>query len=102
MADCEAGYVVVDVWKVKPGKEAETRKVLSNAKREFSSYPGIVSIHYALVDGDPTRYLVVFRYRDHQTRAEFVSTELLKSTMTRLSELWDLDGVFFEGPAAAL
>jgi heme-degrading monooxygenase HmoA len=103
MSLCEqAGYVVVDVWRVKPGKEDAIRSVLATAQRQFSEFPGIVSIDYALVDGDPSRYLVVFRYRDQQAREEFVATSELKETMNRLRDYWDLDGIFFRGPAAPL
>lgn len=30
-----AGFVVVDIWKVKPGKQEELRAILAEAGRQF-------------------------------------------------------------------
>ena len=49
---------------VKPGKEAEIASVLAEIRQRFLTVPGIVSVDFAHIDGDPGRYLVVFRYRD--------------------------------------
>jgi quinol monooxygenase YgiN len=97
MTDSDAGFVVVDVWRVKPGKEDETRATLATARRKFIQVPGVVSVDYAVVDGAPDKYLVIFRYEDRASREEFVATDELRSTMARLAELWDLDDVFVMG-----
>jgi len=100
MPSLDAGYVVVDLWRAKPGKEDELKRVLTQARRRFRAYPGIISVDYAHLDGDESRYLVVFRYTDQQTREAFVSTDDLKSTMARLSQLWALEGPVYKGAAA--
>lgn len=92
MAEQDVGYVVVDTWRVKPGREEEIATVLDGARRRFLTVPGIVSVDFAHIDGDASRYLVVFRYPDAAAREAFVSTEDLKATMARLRELWDFDG----------
>jgi quinol monooxygenase YgiN len=97
MTGQDAGYVVVDTWRVKPGKEAEIIPILAEARRRFLAVPGVLSVDYARVDGDPGRILVVFRYADKATREAFVATEDLKATMTRLSAFWDFDGTAIHG-----
>jgi quinol monooxygenase YgiN len=92
MNDQSAGFVVVDVWRVKAGKENAIRQVLADAHRRFLRRPEILSVDYCLVDGEPDRYLVVFRYTDESARESFIQSEDLRTTMETLSELWDLDG----------
>jgi quinol monooxygenase YgiN len=98
----QAGYAVVDVWKVKPGKEDPIREVLADARDRFSAHPDVLSVDYCLVDGDPSRYLVIFRYTSEEAREKFVASADLKSTMTTLSQYWDLDNVYVKGPSAEL
>jgi quinol monooxygenase YgiN len=93
MAEHEVGFVVVDTWRVKPGKAAEIAALLAEIRQRFLTVPGIVSVDFAHIDGDPSHYLVVFRYTDMAAREAFVSTEDLQSTMARLRELWDFDGI---------
>jgi quinol monooxygenase YgiN len=97
MAEQDVGYVVVDTWRVKPGKEGEIAAVLAEVRQRFLTAPGVVSIDFAHIEGDPGRYLVVFRYRDAAAREAFVATDDLKATMTRLRELWDFDGTSHRG-----
>ena len=52
MPSLDAGYVVVDLWRAKPGKEDELKRVLTQARRRFRAYPGIISVDYAHLDGD--------------------------------------------------
>lgn len=99
MGEREVGYVVVDTWRVKPGKEVEIAPVLDEARQRFLTAPGIVSIDFARIDNDPRRYLVVFRYTDAAAREAFVGTEDLKATMARLRELWDFDGTSHQAVA---
>lgn len=98
----QAGFVVVDVWKVKPGKEQAIRPVLARAQVEFSSHPEILSVDYCLAGGEQDRYLVVFRYTSEAAREAFVNTETLRTTMETLTEYWELDDVFVKGPSAKL
>jgi heme-degrading monooxygenase HmoA len=98
----EAGFVVVDIWKVKPGKHSEVEKVLGEAGSMFRKIDGVLSVDYTLLVDDPDRYLVVFRYRDADTRKQFVATEALTSTMSRLRELWDLESPIYQGVATGL
>jgi quinol monooxygenase YgiN len=97
MADQAAGYVVVDTWQIRPGKEAEILSVLDEIRQRFRAVPGIVSVDFAHFDGDASRILVVFRYADAAARAAFVATDDLKATMTRLSEFWEFDGIAIRG-----
>lgn len=101
-SESSAGYLVVDVWRVKPGKEEAIKPVLARARREFSEHPEILSVDYCLVDGKPDRYLVVFRYTSETAREAFVASEQLIDTMSTLRDYWDLDDIYVKGPAAPL
>ena len=90
-------FVVVDIWRVKPGKRDEVRQLLTNAGQLFRSRPGVLSVDFTLLDNDPDRYLVVFRYVDADARETFVQTDELKSVMTRLTELWDVESPIYKG-----
>jgi quinol monooxygenase YgiN len=90
-------YVVVDIWRVKPGKHVELRQVLTESGSLFRAMPGVLSVDYTLLDNDPDRYLVVFRYVDAAAREAFVATDALTSTMTRLDDLWDLESPVYKG-----
>lgn len=102
MRDEIAGFVVVDTWNVKPGKEQEIKPVLAKAHREFSAHPEILSVDYCLVDGRPDQYLVIFRYTSEEARERFVASQELTSTMETLRKYWDLGNVYVKGPAADL
>jgi len=93
-------YVVVDIWRVKPGKSVELRAVLTESGARFRSMPGVLSVDYTLLEGDPDRYLVVFRYADAAAREAFVATDELRSTMSRLRDLWDLESPIYKGVPA--
>jgi quinol monooxygenase YgiN len=97
-----AGFVVVDTWRVKPGHEDSIREVLAAAHRSFSGRPEILSVDYCLVDGDPSRYLVIFRYESEDARERFVETPELLGTMEKLADYWDHEDIFVKGPAAEL
>lgn len=98
----EAGYVVVDIWKVKPGQESQLRAVLSEAGRRFRAMDGIVSVDYTQLVDDESRYLVVFRYSDHHARNTFVQSDALRSTMEQLEALWELESPIYQGVASGL
>jgi heme-degrading monooxygenase HmoA len=98
----EAGFVVVDLWRVKPGRQEELHTVLAEAGQHFRGIDGVLSVDYTRLVDDPDAYLVVFRYRDAQVRESFVSSDALKSTMTRLRELWDLESPIYQGVATGL
>ena len=100
--DNRAGFVVVDIWRVKPGKKDELEPVLAEAGRIFRQVDGVLSVDYTTLKDDPERYLVVFRYRDEATREQFVATPGLTSTMNRLRELWDLESPIYQGIATEL
>jgi quinol monooxygenase YgiN len=93
-------FVVVDIWRVKPGKRDEVRALLTEAGQIFRSRPGVLSVDFTLLDNDPDRYLVVFRYADAGAREQFVATDELKSVMARLTELWDLESPIYMGTPA--
>jgi quinol monooxygenase YgiN len=99
MTEHAAGYVVVDTWRIKPGKESEIVSVLTEIRQRFLAVPGVVSIDFAHFEDDASRILVVFRYADAAARTAFVATDDLKATMTRLSEFWEFDGVAIRGDA---
>jgi quinol monooxygenase YgiN len=93
-------FVVVDIWRVKPGKHAELRAILTESGAQFRTMPGVLSVDYTLLEGDPDRYLVVFRYADAAARETFVATDKLKETMSRLNELWELESPIYKGTPA--
>ena len=93
-------FVVVDIWRAKPGKHQELRQVLTESGARFRTMPGVLSVDYTLLDSDPDRYLVVFRYADGAARAAFVETDELKTTMSTLTELWDLESPIYTGVPA--
>lgn len=95
----DAGFVVVDIWKAKPGKQEQLHAVLSDAGRLFRAQDGVVSVDYTQLVDDEERYLVVFRYRDADVRNAFVQTDALTAVMTRLEELWDLESPIYQGVA---
>ena len=68
-----AGFVVVDIWKVKPGKQEELRAILAEAGRQFRTMDGVLSVDYTQLVDDEERYLAVFRYRDAEARTAFVA-----------------------------
>jgi quinol monooxygenase YgiN len=95
--DNSSAFVVVDIWRVKPGKHDELREELARSGARFRTMPGVLSVDYTLLDNDPGRYLVVFRYTDAAAREAFVATDELRSTMTRLRDLWDLESPIYLG-----
>jgi quinol monooxygenase YgiN len=95
--DNGSAFVVVDIWRAKPGKHDELREELARSGARFRTMAGVLSVDYTLLDNDPDRYLVVFRYTDAAAREAFVATDELRSTMTRLSELWELESPIYLG-----
>lgn len=95
-----SAFVVVDIWRGKPGKRDELRHVLTDSGALFRRQPGVLSVDYTLLDNDPDRYLVVFRYANAAAREAFVATDELKATMARLGELWDLESPIYKGTPA--
>lgn len=93
-------FVVVDIWRAKPGKHDALRQVLTESGMLFRTMPGVLSVDYTLLDNDPDRYLVVFRYADAAAREAFVATDELRDTMARLSDLWDLESPVYKGTPA--
>ncbi len=92
-----AGYVVVDIWRAKPGKKDQVDRLLVAAAQRFRRQPGIVSVDYARLEEQPDMYLVIFRYVDKAAREAFVATEDLRSTMTELRQVWDLESPVYRG-----
>ena len=88
----ESAFVVVDTWRVKPGRREALRRELAASARLFRDQPGVLSVDYTQLGDDPDRYLVVFRYASRAAREAFRATADLKDTMQRLGELWDLEG----------
>jgi quinol monooxygenase YgiN len=80
----------------------EIERLLSDAARSFRAQPGILSVDFTHMNGDPGRYLVVFRYVDAAAREAFQHTSVLKETMARLCELWDLESPVWQGHQTGL
>jgi heme-degrading monooxygenase HmoA len=100
MAEAEpttSAYVVVDFWHVRPGREAELERKLAESAVAFRQHPGVLSVDFTRVEGDPGRYLVVFRYDTAESRAAFVATSLVHDALNDLADLWDLDGQVWRG-----
>jgi len=90
MSDSSA-FVVVDLWRAKPGKQAQLTATLAESARVFREQPGVLSVDYTHLGGDPDRYLAVFRYASQAARDAFRSTDALRDTMDQLTLLWDLE-----------
>jgi heme-degrading monooxygenase HmoA len=90
-------FVVVDIWRVKPGNSAEVQRTLAEAGGLFRGRPGVLSVDFTHLDGDPDRYLVVFRYASEEARQSFVATDDLKDVLMRLSQLWELESPIYIG-----
>ena len=71
MSDTTA-FVVVDLWRAKPGKRADLEATLADSARVFRGQPGVLSVDYTHLAGDPERYLVVFRYANQSARDAFL------------------------------
>lgn len=94
-----AGYVVVDVWRAKPGKVAEVDELLASMLARFRSAEGVVSVDYTRLEETDDQYLVIFRYADNAARERFVASDELKSTMATLRQVWDLESPIYRGTA---
>lgn len=92
-----AGYVVVDVWRAKPGKRDDVDTVLRDCAERFRKADGVVSVDYTRLEGQPDMYLVVFRYTDREARERFTASDELISTMGVLRQLWDLESPIYRG-----
>lgn len=92
-----AGYVVVDVWRAKPGKREAVDNVLRDCAERFRQAEGVVSVDYTRLEGQPDMYLVVFRYVDQAARERFTASDDLVSTMSTLRQLWDLESPIYRG-----
>lgn len=91
------GYIVVDVWRSKPGMREQVDAVLKEAAVRFREVEGIVSVDYARLDNHDDMYLVVFRYTDEAARERFAESDDLRATMTHLRQLWDLESPIYRG-----
>src|SRR3954454_9019214 len=78
-------FVVVDFWHVKPGRRDAVHRVLAAAAPILRAQPGVLSADFAQPDGDPDRYLVVFRYADRQAREVLQAAPELQDIMARLN-----------------
>lgn len=92
-----SAFVVVDIWRVKAGMHDQLEQLLLDSAAAFRQRPGVLSVDFTHLDGDPDLYLVVFRYEDAGARANFVATPELKSTLERLSAFWDLESPIYKG-----
>jgi quinol monooxygenase YgiN len=95
----QAGYVVVDVWRAKPGMVTEVDALLASIAARFRAAEGVVSVDYARLEDSEDQYLVIFRYADKAARERFVETGDLKSTMSALRQIWDLESPIYRGTA---
>jgi len=94
-----AGYVVVDVWRAKPGMTEQVERLLAEAAPRFRAAPGVVSVDYTRLEETSDTYLVIFRYVDRAAREAFVATDDLRDTMTALGHVWDLESPIYRGEA---
>jgi quinol monooxygenase YgiN len=101
MSDTSA-FVVVDLWRAKAGKRDQLEATLADSARVFRAQPGVLSVDYTHLDGDPDRYLVVFRYASQAARDAFRATDALRGTMERLAPLWDLESDVMLGHQSGL
>lgn len=76
-------------------------RLLIDAANRFQSVEGIVSVDYARLEDQPDMYLVVFRYTSKSAREAFHDSDDLRSTMTRLRQVWDLESPIYRGETFA-
>lgn len=95
----QAGYVVVDIWRAKPGMVDEVDTLLGSMLEPFLAVDGVLSVDYTRLEETDDQYLVVFRYADQAARERFVATDDLKSTMAALRQIWDLESPVYRGTA---
>jgi quinol monooxygenase YgiN len=93
----ETAFIVVDIWRAKPGQQQQLDQLLADSAAAFRQQPGVLSVDFTRLEDDPERYLVVFRYQDAQAREDFVATPQLKATLSALSEFWDLESPIYKG-----
>lgn len=94
-----AGYVVVDLWRAKPGMGEQVDRLLMDAAPRFRAAPGVVSVDYTRLEDTSDTYLVIFRYVDRAAREAFVATDDLRETMAALRQVWDLESPIYRGEA---
>jgi len=94
-----AGYVVVDLWRAKPGMGEQVDRLLMDAAPRFRAAPGVVSVDYTRLEDTSDTYLVIFRYVDRAAREAFVATDDLRDTMAALRQVWDLESPIYRGEA---
>jgi quinol monooxygenase YgiN len=92
-----AGYVVVDIWRAKPGMRDDVDRILIEAAGKFRKVDGLVSVDYARLEDQPDMYLVIFRYMDRAAREAFIETDELRATMAALRQVWDLESPIYRG-----
>ena len=95
----QAGYVVVDIWRAKPGMVAEVDALLASIAAGFRAADGVVSVDYTRLEDSDDQYLVIFRYADKAARERCVETDELKSAMSALRQIWDLESPIYRGTA---
>lgn len=90
-ADTDA-FVVVDFWRAIGNDTAELEAELRQLAAAYRRAPGVLSCDFTRVDGDPGRYMAVFRYANADAREAFVSNPDLdvSGTLERLGALWTL------------
>lgn len=93
----QAGYVVVDIWRAKPGLVAEVDALLASMLARFLAVEGVLSVDYTRLEETDDQYLVVFRYADLAARERFVASAELKSAMAELRQVWDLESPVYRG-----
>ena len=75
----------------------EVERLLIEAAERFRAIDGIVSVDYAHLDDRTDMYLVIFRYVSREVREAFQDTDELRSTMTALRQVWDLESPIYRG-----
>jgi quinol monooxygenase YgiN len=91
MSVVEGPFVVVDTWLVRPGKRDALEATLADAARWFRAQPDVLSVEFNHIDGNPDRYLAVFRYRNLHARDTLQKTTYLSTLRERLQDLWDVE-----------
>jgi quinol monooxygenase YgiN len=90
-------YVVVDIWRAKPGMAAEVLEILTSAIPRFRSADGVSMVDVARLDGLDDQFMVVFRYRSRAARDEFMSSDDYRAFSNILQQLWDLESPIYRG-----
>ena len=81
--------IVYEEWVARePGREEQLEDVLRRHLPALQTVPGVCSVDFAEVDGQPGRYLAIFRYDHEGIRPTFLASDAVKALRAEVDPLW--------------